>query len=265
MKLFILIPILLLTQHLLAQQPDSTGIKLQLYKSYLDKGLINQQDYDLLKEKLLRLTKIESKPMRPSAEADTGIKQYNKKTTFEIRIEPVAFFDVRDIYVGPYFNTNGQLEYNKQVLPNEQSGGIHIGIGAAFKKRYHVHVMMGFDGNQQQQIFTAGADFNVNILPGRFSPFVHLGAGYASLGGGAESEDLPYQTAPALNGFYTCSGVGLYMRLAKFFALNISPEYRFMYAAYSQVFNDYNTGGDAKGTCKVSYQQLGLRIAMVFY
>jgi hypothetical protein len=262
MKTLLLIITLALAQKLFAQQQDSTDIKLNQYKLYFDKGLINQEDYDLLRAKLLHIGKFASK--RNTRDANE-IMQYDRKTTFEIRIEPLAFFGVRTIYNEPFMSSNGKVYYGKQVIPNQQYGGIHFAIGAAFKKQYHLHFTMGYDGNQREQFFTAGGDFNMNLLSGRFSPFIHAGAGYASIEGNNEGAILPWETIGPLTGCYAVSGIGLYARLTKFFAITVSPDYRFMYGFYKDYIDYYNLFPGEKESYKIFYHQLGIRIAAVFY
>ncbi len=262
MKGIFLIGALFLTQYLLAQNTDSTDIKLQQYKEYFNKGLINQQDYDLLKAKLLHIGKFAPNHNRIAGD---GIKQYDKKVTFEIRVEPVAFFGLRAIFNEPQLNNNGQIYHNKQVIPNQQYGGVHFAIGAAIKKQYHIHFAMGFDGNQQEQFFTVGSDFNANLLPGRFAPFIHVGGGYASIEGNNEGAILPYWTIPPVTGCYAVSGIGLYARITKFFALSVSPDYRFIYGSFKEGIGTYNSTVQEQETFKIFYHQIGLRIAAVFY
>ena len=263
MKITILITGILVSHYLFAQAQDSLDIKLQQYKDYRDRDLITQSDYTLLKEKLLNLGKFEPKL---HVKTEDSARQYNKKLTFEIRIEPVAFFDLRGVDYQPNITPSGKFDYYKQTLTNGQYGGLQIGVGAAMKKRYHIHFLLGFDGNQLQQMVSVGADFNANLLPGKISPFVHVGAGFASINSD-DGESILVQTANegALAGMYTSAGIGLYARLNNFFALAISPDYRFIYITYKQEIGYYVLAHPERENGRVFYNQIGLRVAAVFY
>ena len=261
MRLFLFISAIFFSQCLFAQLADSTDTKLKQYKDYVDRGLINQHDYDMLKANLLRLDKFSPKPGQTYEE----VRQYNRKTTFEVRIEPVAFFDINREFAERDKDGNGQLYTNKRAYPAEQYGGMEVGLGGAINKRYHIHFMMGFDGNKINQFFTFGADFNANLLPGRFSPFVHVGGGYMVVGGQYANDIYQEYEDPSVMGCYAVTGVGLYARLTPFIALNISPDYRFFSSGYKAISYDGLTGINTYETGKLFSHQLGLRVAVVFY
>ena len=257
---------LLFTQQLFAQQPDSTTIKLGQYKDYFDRGLINGNEYQLLKEKLLQLGKFA--PVTRRAVNDSS-KQYNKKLTFEIRVEPTAFFSVHDVNNFHGFDSNTGAFHGQQQSSGIAYGGMSVAIGAAINKRYHLHLEVAYDGTPGETLLTTGAGFSYNILPGKVSPFVHISGGYATVNGdleGIESGGPPYL------GFYGCTGFGVSIQVAKMCAITLSPDYRFIYGHAKNTYNYayYDNNGN------IAYQsgwqknnllnnQIGIRLAAVFY
>ena len=262
MKLFILTATILFSQCLKAQSVDSTDSQLKRYRDFFERNLINEHEYEMLKAKLLHTGKFSPKG---SARENEAVKQYNRKTTFEVRIEPVAFFDLKRNFQERNKGANGQLYTNYKTYPAEQYGGMGVGLGGAIKKQYHIHFMMGFDGNKINQFFILGADFNANLLPGRFSPFIHAGGGYMVVGGQYENDIYREYEDPTVRGCYAVTGVGLYARLTRFIALNISPDYRFFYSAYKATAYSGLTNSTTYGTGKLFSHQAGLRVAVVFY
>ena len=64
---------------------------------------------------------------------DTGAKQYNKKLTFEIRVEPVTFFTVRYLLNYHGINPDGTTYSNSSVQSNMIYPGLAMAFGAALK------------------------------------------------------------------------------------------------------------------------------------
>ncbi len=249
---------LLLTQQLFAQMPDSTAIKLRQYQDYYDRGLINNNEYQIMRAKTLQLNK-PSKPIHYACY--DSLKQYNQKLTFEVGIEPVAFFSVRYIEKYHGIDGNGQAYSGSQLAGVIPYGGMAVAIGAAYKKRYHAHILISYEGTPGEQIFMLGAGFSGNLLHGKVSPFIHVEGGYAT-GNSAEADsESPY------NGCYTSAGVGLYVQVSKLCAITLSPDYRFIYGHTKQT--SFYDNGIALNTSwqKVDSfnHQLGIRFAAIFY
>ena len=159
-------------------------------------------------------------------------------------------------------NYNGDAYSGSSVAGVLPYGGLAVAIGAAYKKRYHAHVLIDYEGTPGEQDFMLGAGFSGNILPGKVSPFMHVEGGYAIINGAPAQSELP------LNGCYVSSGIGLYVQVSKLCALTISPDYRFIYGYLKQTHN-YDNGIPVNNPWwykeNIFNHQLGIRLAAVFY
>jgi hypothetical protein len=199
------------------------------------------------------------------------IKQYDKKVTFDISIEPVAFFDVAgraatSLYMVEDFDLHHYA--GTSALHRQQYGGMDLGIGVAIKKRVHFNLLTGISGNKNISWIPVGTDFKFNFLKGKISPFVHFGGGY--IYEMSNPNNNSYIAITSGNGAFAQAGIGISARVSKILSLTLSPEYRFIYNNYKYnytgpVFESFASGIGGEGSVKQFCNQLGLKLALTFY
>jgi len=209
---------------------------------------------------VVSLTKAQS-----SENPKSHTRQYNRRVTFDMRLEAIEFFSLKNIAITGKYKTTSSPETNY--------GGLLAGFGVPIDKRFHIDAVAGFSKMNYNagvtvtapfapfDVFTipAGVDAHINILKRRFSPFIHLGGGYLGYW------VTPVNYSPSyVNSAYANAGIGFYARLTSFLALAISPEYRLVYypSHTSSGFDPW-----ASPPVKISnyVQQIGLQLAVIFY
>lgn len=214
------------------------------------KGLINSQEYETLKARVLKLNTDEVE------EQELIKKQQNRKQNFNFRIIPIAMFDVA--------NSIDMSAYTRQqniTAPNYYYGGLHIEAGPAIKKRFHPTIGFGFEASTHRVMIPLYADFNMNILKSKISPFFHVGGGFIAL-------VLPTTRSTTADiGSNALLGFGVNINTSKFFSISFCPDYRFIYLRSATATTITDMNGQEIGTFYKRYftHQIGLRISLIFY
>ncbi len=206
-----------------------------------------------------------------SSKQQKHITQYDKKVTFDISLEPVAFFDVAGRAVTSSYVIEDFSIYHyvgSSALPRQQYGGMDLKVGVAIKRRFHFNLLTGISGNKNISWIPAGTDFKFNFLKGKFSPFIHFGGGY--IYEMSNPNNNSYIVITSGKGALAEAGIGISVRVSKILSLALSPEYRFIYNNYKYnytgpVFDSFASGIVGEGSVKQLCNQLGLKMALTFY
>jgi hypothetical protein len=209
-----------------------------------------------------------------SLQNEKTLKQYDKRITFDISLEPNVFFDVGGksinsfYYIsGAYYAANMKTTYNK--IHKQQFGGFDLSIGVAVKKKFHFNILSGIDGNSNMAWVPVGTDIKMNLLNSKVSPFIHFGGGYLVNIPGVLNDETSDLIIGG-NGALALAGVGVCVKFAPAFSIQISSDYRFLFENYKYVYRGFLfdsglVGPHPPNSNQLFCHQLGLRLALIFY
>ncbi|HRG89659.1 MAG TPA: hypothetical protein PLW44_11610 [Chitinophagales bacterium] len=249
MKRLLLLPLLVLAL-LAAAQTDSLEIKLQQYKGLLQKGLIDSAEYQKLKARELDM-------------APTTDKKGNKafgKHRFNVRINPVFYYDV--LHRFKLGGNNKTYTYNYLTY----SAGVHIQAGPCIKDRYFPNLSIGFEAAPSRVIVPVNAAFAMKILSKKISPLIQAEAGYVFV---KSYHGLTGEPTDKNHGMNALLGLGLHVPAAKHFAINITPEYRFLFYRFNYLYIPVPLPQNEFLTTRKLYprfvHQVGIRVQFIIW
>jgi hypothetical protein len=200
-------------------------------------------------------------------------KQYDKRITFDISIEPGAFFDInaRTTAANNFIRPGLEPTISTSRLDLQQYGGMDLGVGVAIKRKFHFNLLTGFSSNANVSWIPVGGDFKFNFPDEKWSPYFHLGGGYMyeAFNRGWNS----YYVTTSDNGAFGTLGIGAYCKVSKFYSIFLSPEYRFIYSEVRYGLKEvvsplleygYAWQGIANSQ-KLMCNQVGLKLGFIFY
>lgn len=198
-------------------QTDSLELKLQQYKSLLQKGLIDSAEYQKLKARELDLAQVTEKKES---------KTFGKHR-FNVRITPVFYYDVLHRF---QLGSNNKTYTYKSL---NYSAGVHIQAGPCIKDRYFPNLSIGVEAAPGRIIVPVNAAFSMKILNKKISPVIEAEAGYVFVKG---YHGLTGEKNDRNHGMNALLGLGLHVSVANHFAIDITPEYRFLYYRFNYLY-----------------------------
>lgn len=214
---YIAVSVVMLVAVVAHAQTDSLELKLQQYKGLLQKGLIDSAEYQKLKARELDLAPVNGKKES---------KAFGKHR-FNVRIAPVFYYDV--LHRFKLGGNNKTYTYNSL----NYSAGVHLQAGPCIKDRYFPNLSIGFEAAPGRIIVPVNAAFSMKILNKKISPVIEAEAGYVFV---KSYHGLTGEPTDRYHGLNVLLGVGLHVSAAKHFAIDITPEYRFLYYRYKYMY-----------------------------